>query len=113
MLIQVCDTGADDRVLPCEVADQIGPVWHDGLGILTDYAGKPRTARHGSVWFQIRLGDRLVRWAAIVAFDHQRADEVRGEARSPTKWLRRAQPFSVKRNSSPSGSMIPASVSSR
>jgi hypothetical protein len=42
---------------------------------IADYTGKPRTVRYGSVRLQFRLGNRLLRWIAVVAFDLQRADE--------------------------------------
>jgi hypothetical protein len=70
----ILDTGADECVLPFEVAERIEPAWSDGVGLLTDYTGKPHVIQYGAAYFQIKIKNRLIRWAPVVAFDRHRED---------------------------------------
>jgi len=69
------DTGSDVCVLPHAVSETIRPVWRSGVEVLRDYTGGLRTVRYGAVYLRIRLVDRTLRWAAVVAFDDRRQDE--------------------------------------
>ncbi len=69
------DTGSDVCVLPLAVTEAVRPVWRSGVEVLRDYTGGLRTVRYGAVYLRIRLLHRMVRWAAVVAFDDRRQDE--------------------------------------
>jgi hypothetical protein len=69
------DTGSDVSILPFADSEAIRPVWRSGVEVLRDYTGGLRTIRFGAVYLRIRLVHKILRWAAVVAFDDRRRDE--------------------------------------
>jgi hypothetical protein len=73
------DTGSDECILPMGLIPVIGVAQRaDELGILQDFAGRPRVVSYGTVDFEVRLKNRSHRWHAKVGFLDDRDEAIWG-----------------------------------
>ena len=73
------DTGADECILPRELLAAIGVAQRaNEIGVIQDFAGRPRTVIYGAVDLEVWLKNRPHRWHAKVGFLDDRDEAIWG-----------------------------------
>jgi len=73
------DTGADECILPIGIIPAIGVAQRTGeIGVVQDFARRPRTVNYGTVDLEVWLKNQPYRWHAKVAFLGDRDEAIWG-----------------------------------